>query len=144
MRRWGILIAAFFTAMAACSYPANMFMKLSPQEKSYLERAMAQSLTFMVKPEDSNRLWGVAQAFIGKYASMKIENVSEYIIETYNPYESRYGYRVIRTPKKDGDEFTIECLGDNPTFMSKTIDQNAHIFAHYLLTEEIIERLIER
>jgi hypothetical protein len=98
----------------------------------------------MVKPEDSNRLWGVAQAFIGKYASMKIENVSEYIIETYNPYGSRYGYRVIRTPKKDGDEFTIECLGDNPVFMSKTIDQNAHIFAHYLVTDEIVERLITR
>ena len=138
---WG---AAFGLALAtwACSFPANMFKALTPEEKTYLERVMAQPLTFMVKTEDSNRLWGVAQAFIGKHASMKIENVSDFIIETYNPINNRFGYRVVRTPKKDGDEFSIVCL--YTIYNSKQADQNAHIFAHYLVTEEIVERLINR
>ncbi len=143
MKRFAFLMLIFLAFMAACAYSPNLFKKLSPQEQGYLGRAMAQPLTFAVKSEDSARLWGVAQAFIGKHASMKIENVSDFIIETYNPRENRFGYRVIRTPKKDGDEFSIEALYDNP-FSSKQADQNAHIFAHYLLTEEIIERLINR
>jgi hypothetical protein len=126
----------------ACNFPANMWMKLTPDEKVYLERAMAQPLTFTVKTEDSNRLWGMAQAFVGKYASMKTQSVSDYVIETYNPVESRFGYRVIRTPKKDGDEFSITCL--YTMFLDNSGEQNAHIFAHYLLTEEIVERLIRR
>ena len=135
----GLVVCLSF---AACNFPANMWIKLTPEEKSYLDRAMAQPLTFTVKSEDSNRLWGMAQAFIGKYASMKIESASDYVIETYNPVESRFGYRVIRTPKKDGDEFTITCL--YTAFLVKDAEQNAHIFAHYLLTEELIERLIRR
>jgi hypothetical protein len=141
MKRYlGLGLILVFTA--AC-LSANAFRKLSPAEQTYLERAMAQPLTFMVKSEDTQRLWGVAQAFIGKHASMKIENVSEFIIETYNPYGTRFGYRVVRTPKKEGDEFSITCLYDN-TFSKNDADQNAHIFAHYLMTEEIVERLIQR
>jgi len=143
MAKRPFLIGIVCLIAGACSYPANMLMKLTPEEHAYLERAMAQPLTFMVTPEDSNMKWGVAQAFIAKHASMKIETVSDIVLETYNPYGGRYGYRVIRTPKKDGDEFFIVCLNDN-MFLSKSTEQNAHIFAHYLVTDEIIERLIKR
>lgn len=141
MKKLSVFIITIYL-VGACNFPANMFMKLTPEENSYLERVMAQPLTFMVKPEESKRLWGMVQAFIGKHASMKIENISDFIIETYNPIEYRFGYRVIRTPKKDGDEFSIICLYVG-SFV-KDAEQNAHIFAHYLLTEELIERLIQR
>jgi hypothetical protein len=136
------VIVVLCFGLVACNFPTNMFLKLTPDEKSYLERANAQPLTFMVKPEDSDRLWKMAEAFVEKYASMKIEKVSDVAIETYNPIENHYGYRVIRTPKKDGDEFSIIPL--YTMFNVKPAEQNAHIFAHYLLSEEIMERLIER
>ena len=122
---------------------ANAFKRLTPEEKDYIGRVTAHPLTFTVAKEDSDRLWAMAQAFIGKHSSMKIETISDYILETYNPYGTRYGYRIVRSPKGDDVEFEVTCLYDNE-FTVKSARQNAHILAHYLTTGEIIPRLITR
>jgi len=131
-----ILIIFLYSCM-----PANLFVKLTPEEKIYLEKAMAQPLTFIVDAKDSELKWALAQSFIAKYSPMKIETITEYLLETYSPYGTRFGYKVIRTPLEEGDEFDVRCLYDNP-FSKNDAYQSAHIFAYYLATGEIIPRLI--
>jgi len=125
----------------SCSPPANLFIKLTPEEEVYLEKAMSQPLTFIVYIEESEQKWALAQSFIAKYSTMKIETITDYLLETYTPYGDRMGYKVIRTPTKEGDEFCIVCSYDNP-FSKNNALQSAHIFAYYLVTGEIIPRLI--
>lgn len=127
----------------SCSYPANMFIKLTPEEEIYLGKAMAQPLIFIVDVKDSELKWALAQSFIAKYSPMKIQTVTDYLIETYNPYDTSFGYKVVRTPLEEGDEFDVRCLSDN-LFLMNVANQNAHIFAYYLVTGEIIPRLIKR
>jgi len=136
------LLSIFIVFLWSCM-PTNLFIKLTSEEQIYLGKVMAQPLTFIVDVKDSELKWVLAQSFIAKYSSMKIETITNYLLETYNPYQTRFGYKVIRTPLEEGDEFCISCLYDNP-FSKNDAYQNAHILAYYLVTNEITIRLISR
>jgi len=139
--KYFITLLACLTFMACLS--ANVFRKLTVAEEGYLSDAMSHPLIFVVPAEDSDRCWGAIQSFIGKYSSMKIENITDYIIETHNPYSTRFGYRAVRTDLQDGVEFSVSCTYDN-MFSKNAATQNSHILAYYLTTGEIIPRLINK
>ena len=42
-----------------------------------------ESLSFIVSKEDSGNAWGRAQAFVAQHSSMKIQTVSDYVVQTF-------------------------------------------------------------
>jgi hypothetical protein len=67
---------------------------------------------FSVPAGDIAPAWGRAQSFVAQHASMKIQTVSEYVIETYNPRDlGYYGFRIVKTPQRDGSFLIkVTCL----------------------------------
>jgi hypothetical protein len=107
---------------------------LTPEQQSQLANAMACPLEFTVPKSQSADAWGRAQTFIGRFSSMKLQVVTDYVIQTYNPDPNGligYGYYVTRTPTGSGDEFTVKCITNN-IFSGGEANRNAHIAAYYI------------
>ena len=135
-----ILACLAVCVLAACALVPE---PTTPEELAYLERVMACPLTFVIPANETELTWGRIQGFLGKYSSMKIQTVTEYVIETYNPVESEvdFGYSIVRTPVEEGVEIAIRCVTGN-MFCRREADLNAHILAHYARTGEIIPKFI--
>lgn len=67
---------------------------------------------FSVPARDIGAAWGRAQSFVAQHANMKMQTVSDYVIETYNPRElGYYGFRIVKTPQRDGSFLIkVTCL----------------------------------
>lgn len=96
---------------------------------------MAHPTTFTIPKTLAADAWGRAQSWIGKYGSMKIQTVSDFVIETYNPTESalKYGYSITKTPSTDSVEINVECQSGN-MFDAASALQNAHLLAYFIDT----------
>jgi len=131
MRKIIILISIF--ALQGCMTTSN----LTSQQQNYLDKAMNQPLTFTVDSAHVEKAWGWAQSYIAKYSSMKIQNATDYVIQTYNPgmHDAMYGYKVVKTDIQDKYELTVNCFTGN-VFTAKAAEKNAHILAYYLKTGE--------
>ncbi len=109
------------------------------------QAVMDHPLTFDVPKADSDEAWLRAQAFIAKYATMKIQTTTEVLVETYAPTNERdrYGYKVTRMPGADADEFDVICVaGYGIDKFAKYNVKNAHVLAHYITTGEIEKSLL--
>ena len=116
----------------------------TPEANAYLARAMAAPLTFTVPKDKSDEAWGRVNSFIVKYSTMKVQTVSDYIIQTYNPIDNfhAWGYTANRMTQGDAVEISVTC-----TYAwghEKTATRNAHILALYAVTGELDETLISR
>ena len=66
---------------------------------------------FRVPAGDVVAAWGRAQSFVAQHSSMKIQTVSDYLIETYNPGAmGQYGFRVVKTPARGDFTIKVTCL----------------------------------
>jgi hypothetical protein len=110
-------------------------MQYTPQEISYIDRAMQSPLEFNVSEANIKNVWGRAQSFIGQYSELKLQIVTDYVIQTYSPkeHEIEYGYSIVKKPTQDGYQVVVECSCGNP-YCTKEVLQNAHIVAYYIKT----------
>jgi hypothetical protein len=125
------------------------------EERAYLKRVMKTPIVFTVPNEKAEEIWGRIHSFIGRYSSMEIWIATDYVIQTYEPRGFfDYGYIVVRTPKEDDFEFSIECMGISvlKTLTTKTItnkndkvcNRNAHLLAYFALSGEEVPWLIRK
>lgn len=85
---------------------------ITASEKAELERATASGTRFSIPREAAADAWGRAQVFVQQHSSMKIQTVSEYVIETFNPAPApgqAFGYSITRSPTGDSFAFEIRC-----------------------------------
>lgn len=113
-------------ALAGCAGP----------QKRYLSEADAAE--YNNTPEcrgevECQRMWRRAQAWVATYGDMKIQTISDAIIETYNPksYDPKWHFRVLRVPSGTGAdriELTATCAG----FCQKSPAQRVAEFNRYI------------
>ncbi len=131
----------FFTGCAA----TTSTMTLTPEEQTCLQKAKAFPLEFTIPKDQEAEAWGRAQSFLGRFSSMKLQTVTDFVIQTYNPPGSLrdFGYSVTKTPMGENVQFTVECFTGSAYREDAVI--NAHISAWYIATGELCsERLIMR
>ena len=112
---------------------------LTPAEQSYLDRVAARSSQVRITAKSERYAWGRVQSFIGQHSSMKIQTVTDFVIQTYNPSENQvdFGYTVTKTPGPKGDfELSVNCFAGN-SYASGQAQRNAKILVDYLITGEL-------
>lgn len=116
----------------------------SLEEQSYLQKVQSFPLRFTIPKSELPDAWGRAQSFISQYSDMKIQTVSNNVIETYNPRSNSidYGYSITNAPMGDNAIITVKCY--NPYVgNSKKADMNAHALAYYMKTGEVNPRFLD-
>jgi tetratricopeptide (TPR) repeat protein len=119
---------------------------LTSDERIYLEKVKAFPLEFTIPINEVEVAWGRTQSFIGRFSSMKLQIVTDYIIQTYNPPkgEISFGYYVTKTPIGNNVKITVICITGDP-LGEGAASLNAHILAYYIKTGELpYPRLIAR
>lgn len=126
---------------------AHASMLRFPREKqAYLERVKSFPLEFTIAWSEADEAWARAQSFIGKFSPTRLQIVTNFVIQTYEPMgcSDDYGYSIIKTPMGDKFQIIVECTTGN-TLMRPYADTNAHILAYYIKTGEFLSpRLIAR
>lgn len=72
-----------FIGLAGCAPKLNT-NTLSPDQKEYWKKVQAMDTKFTVPKSIEKEAWARANDFISSYASMKIQTVTEFSIETYS------------------------------------------------------------
>lgn len=110
----------------------------SKEQSDYLVKIRQFPLEFEMPKEQVEEAWGRAQSFIGRYSSMKLQIVTDYVIQTYNPVGigAEFGYYVTKTPMGVMVQFTVQCNVNNSLLNDHAMD-NAHILASYIKTGEL-------
>lgn len=125
-RAWISVIASFFFL----SYCMKYSVKGSTDEiQDYANRASKSPLEFTISKAEENNAWERAQSFVDKYCALKIQVLSDSIIETFNPPENEYGYYIVKTPVKDSVRIAVQCIPGKHTDEALT-NAYAHICAY--------------
>jgi len=134
MRFLNLIIAFLVTG---CGATVSM-MQLTPAEKVYIEKVKSFPLEFTIPASEAEEAWGRAQSFIGRFSSMKLQIVTDYVIQTYNPPSGTvdFGYYVTKTPIGDSVKISVQCVTGN-MFAWEDAKLNAHILAYYIATGEL-------
>ena len=113
--------------------------------RDYLKAVNNQSSKFLIEKYKSENCWGRTQSYIGLYSSMKLEIVTNYVIQTYNPaqYGLDFGYYVTRTPLDSADEFNVRCIYGN-IFTESDATLNTKLLSYYIITGIIRPEFIKR
>lgn len=132
------------TLLSGCVHTAFVKPNYSLLQQSYVDKVMACPLEVGFGKDQIQDAWGRAQAFIAKYSDMKLQVVTDYSIQTYNPERIfMFGYAATKIPTKEG--FTIDVDCDSAASLSRStkerlksvINLNAHIFSYYVETGEL-------
>lgn len=138
------IVLLLMLAAAGCATTGNYVQPgdfISPLDQRYVDELMAEPTTFRISRAEGPDAWSRAQAFIGRYAGMKLQIHSENILQTYNPSnEFRFAYYITRSPIMDSVEFRVECISDYSVYQRRL---NAHLCSRYIRTGEIKERLLD-
>lgn len=121
-------------------------MKLTTDQQVALDKAMAFPLDFEIDKTDGTDAWGRAQSFISKYSPMKLQTVTDYVLETYNSVDYAFSYNVTKAPLKDKYQITVQCHvpSDSWQWHKDDANRNAHILAYYIATGQLlIPELVE-
>ncbi len=120
------------------------FQQYRIKQDAYIA-AMRQPLVFKINIEDEKNAWGRAQSFIGRFSSMKLQIVTDYVLQTYNPTEAsvRYGYTVTKSPVDNRIEISVECVSGN-IFATKEASTNAHMLAYYIATGKLLSEYLSQ
>jgi len=140
-RRSGVLrialSAMLLSLLAALCFQCATTKSLTREEADYLMAIRRSPLTFQLPKAQADDAWGRAQSFIGKYSSMKLQVVTEFVLQTYNPSDYKYGYYVTKTPMGENVEFSIQCLTAGFFADQNAAERNAYILAWYIKTGEL-------
>lgn len=71
--------------------------------------ASTQSSTFFVASSLDKIAWGRANFYVSKHSDWKIQTANDYMIDTYNPSGSGYGFTITKEPKENGFFYTVRC-----------------------------------
>lgn len=127
---WISVIALVFFLSSCTTYS---FKGTTPEAQEYLNKAREFPLEFNISKEEEYNAWGRAQSFVGTYCPMKLQIISDFVIETYNPSENRYGYHIIKTPTNNKLQISVQCTPGE--YASKEIANDyAHICAYFIKT----------
>ena len=129
----GLMLAL---TLAGCTHVS--MVKMTPDDQAGLNKALSFPLRFTVPKDQAGEAWGRAQSFVGRFSSMKLQNATDYVIQTYNPVGSNvaWGYQITRTPLGDRHQFDVVVVQGNPLSGSDG-STNAHIAALYIGTGEM-------
>lgn len=141
MRYAAALVAVALPLLAGC---AAAPVASSPEQTAFLESIASEPTEFEMSREESNDGWGRAQTFLAKYSTMKIQNVSDSVVETFNPtpdaFNPGYGYRITRAIQSGKSHYTVECFNGNAYTPGKLVAlpaRNARILARYIRTGDL-------
>lgn len=70
--------------LAGCAFTSASLAR-SEAELEYISHVKSFPLTFTVPKEQGQDAWGRAQSFLGRFSSMKLQVVTDFVIQTYNP-----------------------------------------------------------
>lgn len=135
MREVTIIVLVLFVLVGCTSISMK---NLTPEERNYFEKVDAFPLEFTMPTIEADDAWGRAQSFIGRFSSMKLQTVTDYVIQTYNPGSSdvKFGYYVTKTPMDDEFQINVQCNTGN-MFAGGDAKRNARILAYYIKTGEL-------
>ncbi len=145
MKKLMILVVSI--ALIGCATTTTTQKTVSPEEEKYREAIMAFPLVFTIDKSEEKDAWGRAQSFIGQYSSMKVQIVTDYIIQTYTPNNRgllpRFGYNITKTPTGDSVQISVTCMSDN-RFVKKYTALNAHVLAYYIKTGQLYPKYVSK
>lgn len=133
MRKVAIIVLTLFVLVGCTSITMK---NLTPEERNYFEIVEAFPLEFTMPKVEADDAWGRAQSFIGRFSSMKLQTVTDFVIQTYNPSDIKFGYYVTKTPMGDEIQITVQCITEG-LFSGVDAKRNAHILAYYIKTGEL-------
>ncbi len=85
-------------------------------------------------PDEIDGAWGRAHFMVGRMATRKIQVVTDYVVETYNPDEARrasVGCRAERVPFFDGVEtISVACWDGRGRLLSEAARRAMHFVVH--------------
>ena len=140
MKRLFILLFSFIIIFGC----VGIKQSITPQEIKYRNKAFTYPTTFTVPTSNAEESWARAQSFVAQYSTMKIQTVTQYILQTYTPTRTmEWGYNVTRSPIGDKTQFSVQGFAGN-MFDGKLANRNASILAYYMATGELQERFITR
>jgi hypothetical protein len=126
--------AAAALLVSACAQIVRQ--PLYPQEKAYLDEAMAQPLQFDVPASESTAAWGRAQDYIAKFSALKIQTATTDLIDTYNPSgPGEVGYKVNRIQGHVRTRFSVDCFASD-SHGAGVANRSAHLLAYYIRAAE--------
>ncbi len=146
--RFMLLSLVLFTWAGCAGMPNTRRDRFTAEQLAYVPQLEQVSLEFELAKTDVPDAWGRAQSFIATHSSMKLQLVTDYILQTYNPTGwGDYGYYVTKTPAGDKVQITIRGLAGVDTVLwgsfkasergpSKPLT-NARILAHYMQTDKL-------
>lgn len=153
MRETAVKPLRFFGALGVVAIPLVVtacatkppVKPLNAEEAAYLSAVERDGTSVIVSDADRAAAWGRAQVFIVEHAGMKLQLVTDYVLETYNPRGGAlFWYRVTRTSLGDGNSrIDVTCVfGDPLAGMEERAIQNAKVLAHFIKSGEINPRFV--
>ena len=145
LRRTGLLAAAValsgFCFIAASPVHAQRIQ----YGNDYFEKSKDAPRNFVVSNRVKPMVWAKAQALVSTWkdkwkTSMKIQNATDNLIETYTPIsKDMVGFRVNSVPTTDGFEITVDTMAFEGNAFNRTSERKdsakrGHLLA-YLLAE---------
>lgn len=113
-----------------------------------LAQLYAEPFVVTVPKDQSADAWGRAQTFVAQYSSMKLQTVTDYVIQTFNPPRAgMYGYTITRTPGATADTLAVTGMYWPSLIYRRYRDQaelNARVAARYIRTGILPCNCIER
>lgn len=114
--------------------------KMSNEEMQFLQKVMEEPLTFDVPADSIEVVWSRAINFLSNYGDLKIQTVTDYYIDTYNPIPSgtlmnpqkNYAYKINRV--KMDKSYQISVSGSANFLNGTWIEENLHLMAYYVRT----------
>ena len=91
----------------------------------YVDQAKTQPLEFLVPKDSAADVWGRAQSFIGRFSDMKLQIVTDYVIQTYNPQGLTFGYSVTKAPSGGSSQFNVQCFTGNMFASDSLVERDA-------------------
>ncbi|HEC78689.1 MAG TPA: hypothetical protein ENI34_06055 [candidate division WOR-3 bacterium] len=125
-----VLCIIISLSFISCATPIALKPK-TPYAAQYLKKAKRHPTEYMIPRSKDYLVWGRAQSFVAKYGDMKLQIISDFVIDTYNPTMGNLGFRIIKTPVGDSLQITVQCVAGGTELMPVAVDYS-HLCAYYL------------
>jgi hypothetical protein len=113
--------------IAGCAGPK---MTYTPDQEFYVHKAMSEEADFTIPIQLRNDVWDRGQALIGRFRVMKIQTLSDNVIQTYIPNnEAAPWISVARSQMGDSDYVTIRSSPVSDTMVSQRLE---HVLSYYM------------
>jgi hypothetical protein len=105
-------------------------MIYTSEQEMYVHRATSEEADFTIPSQLRNDVWDRGQAFIGRFRVMKIQTLSDNVIQTYVPNnEAAPWLSVARSQVGDSDYVTIRSSPMSDTTVSQRLE---HALSYYM------------